>query len=356
MNPKLGFLSHFDRPMIGRRSPARMIPMRGKIDCFGQTDIGKVRDTNEDQFLIADLNKSMLIHQTSLSHEDHTRLFGGSQGQLLLVADGMGGHAAGKQASTIAVQSLAHYVLNIMPWFFRLQGHQENDLIDELKAALEEGQKSIENAVAGHAERRGMGTTLTMAYISWPRLYVVHAGDSRCYLFRTAKLEQITTDHTMAQKLVEHGVLPPEQVRESRWSHVLWNCLGGGSHELSAEVYKAQLRVGDILLLCTDGLTIGVQDDQIRTILGQPRQAEETCRALVDAANEAGGRDNITVVVAHFRSAHKQAAKAQLQEALPGELDSSPPLHGSGIPQGELVGEGVTSEKAGTHLEMVFSE
>lgn len=98
--------------------------MTGKLDCFGLTDIGKVRTANEDQFLISDLVKSLLIHHTSLSHEDHTRLFGNSQGQLLLVADGMGGHAAGKQASTIAVESLARYVLNTMPWFFRLGAHQ----------------------------------------------------------------------------------------------------------------------------------------------------------------------------------------------------------------------------------------
>ena len=111
--------------------------MIGKMDCFGLTDMGKVREANEDQFLISDLVKSMLIHQTSLSHEDHTRLFGNSQGQLLLVADGMGGHAAGQHASSIAVQSLARYVLNTMPWFFRLQESQENDLDEELIAALE---------------------------------------------------------------------------------------------------------------------------------------------------------------------------------------------------------------------------
>src|SRR5436305_1301278 len=102
--------------------------MRGKIDCFGLTDAGKVREVNEDQFLIADLNRSMLIHQTSLAHEDHTRLFGGSQGQLLLVADGMGGHAGGQRASALTVETLTHYVLNTMPWFFRLRECNDADL------------------------------------------------------------------------------------------------------------------------------------------------------------------------------------------------------------------------------------
>src|SRR5437763_7379852 len=110
--------------------------MRGKMDCFGLTDVGTAREANEDQFLIADLNKSMLIQQTTLSHEDHSRLFGGSQGKLLLVADGMGGHAAGEQASRIAVESLARYVINTKNWFFRLCEEQEEDLEEDLKAGL----------------------------------------------------------------------------------------------------------------------------------------------------------------------------------------------------------------------------
>src|SRR5262249_46734818 len=157
-------------------------------------------------FLIADLTKSMLIHQTSLSHEDHTRLFGGSQAKLLLVADGMGGHAAGQQASALAVETLAHYVLNTMPWFLGLQETEEPDLREKLQTALARCQDRIEAAAKAEPSRYGMGTTLTMAYLIWPRLYVVHAGDSRCYLLRGGRLEQITTDHTLAQKMVESGM------------------------------------------------------------------------------------------------------------------------------------------------------
>jgi len=287
--------------------------MRGKMDCFGLTDIGRVRSANEDQFLIADLNKSMLIHQTSLSHEDHTRLFGGSQGRLLLVADGMGGHAAGRRASGIAVQSLAHYVLNTMPWFYRLQEGQEADLKEDLKTALEECQRRIEAVSAANATERNMGTTLTMAYILWPRLYVVHAGDSRCYLCRDGRLEQVTTDHTIAQQLVESGALSAQEAQTSRWSHVLWNCIGGGSHELVPEVYKAALQLGDSLLLCSDGLSSCVPDKQILDLLEQGDSAEACCRKLVDAANAQGGRDNITVVVAHFRNAEDERTQGQME-------------------------------------------
>jgi serine/threonine protein phosphatase PrpC len=275
--------------------------MHTRIDCYGLSDVGKVRPVNEDQFLIADLDKSLLIHQTSLSHKDHTRLFGGSQGKLLLVADGMGGHTQGQRASAVAVQSLERYVLNTMPWFFRLEADREADLAQELKAALEECQKCIEVDALSSAERRGMGTTLTMAYILWPRLYVVHAGDSRCYLLRGSRLEQITKDHTVAQQLVDRGALSAEEAHGSHWSHVLWNCIGGGSHGLHPDVYKATLRVGDTLLLCTDGLTARVPETQIQEVLGHGASAEQTCRHLVDAANTQGGPDNITVVVAHFR-------------------------------------------------------
>jgi PPM family protein phosphatase len=283
--------------------------MRGKMDAYGLSDVGKVRPANEDQFLIADLSPSMLIHQTSLGHEDHSRLFGGSQGKLLLVADGIGGHAAGKRASTIAVDTLAHYVLNTMPCFLRFREGHEDDLEEEFRAALARCQKQVEVHVTANPECRGMGTTLTMACILWPRLYVVHAGDSRCYLSRGGKLEQVTTDQTMAQQLVEQGTLSPEEVKNSRWSHVLWNCIGGGSAQLSVEVYKGTLQMGDTLLLCTDGLTGVVGDERIGELLARSVGAEEACERLLEAANAAGGPDNITVVIARFRAGEQQPAE-----------------------------------------------
>jgi protein phosphatase len=288
--------------------------MRGKMDCFGQTDTGKVRRNNEDQFLIADLNKSMLIHQTSLSHDDHTRLFGTSQGQLLLVADGMGGHEAGEQASRLAVETLSDYIINTRDWFYRQCEEQEEDLKDELREALEQCQQRVTAASESRPELHKMGTTLTLAYLLWPRLFVVHAGDSRCYLLRGQRLEQITRDHTMAQKLVESGMLRADEAHESRWSHVLWNCIGGGSTDLQPDVYKAHLEVGDSLLLCTDGLTAHLGDEEIAALLGEKAGAVDTCRRLVDAAIERGGQDNITVIVAHFRSRLEMTARA-LHEA-----------------------------------------
>lgn len=272
-------------------------------DSRGLTDRGKVRESNQDQFLIADLAKSMLVHQTSLAIEDHQRLFGASQGRLLVVADGMGGHAGGERASTIAVNSLAQHVLNTLPWFLGLQRNQEDDLEEELKAALRRCQRNIEAEESKRAELRGMGTTLTMAYVIWPRLYVVHAGDSRGYLFRGTELHRITKDHTMAQALVDRGAMSPEEAEASRFSHILSNCIGGGTPDLSPAVYKATLQDGDTILLATDGLTKLVSDEDIAKVLAREADAGAKCEALVQAALEAGGTDNITVVVSTLKAA-----------------------------------------------------
>jgi len=299
--------------------------MRGKMDCHGLTDVGRSRNLNEDQFLIADLNKSMLVHQMSLKQDDHTRLFGGSQGQLLLVADGMGGHAAGEQASAIAVESLEQYVLNTMSWFFRLQENIESDLVDEFKAALDVCQKSIETAALINPARQGMGTTLTMAYVLWPWLYVVHVGDSRCYLFRDSRLERITTDHTVAQQLLERGAISPNDAQHSRWSHVLYNCVGGGSHELNAEVHRAELKIGDTILLCTDGLTVKMPEEKIVEVLKRPISSEDACHRLVDAANELGGPDNVTVVVARVYDSRQPTPESKAEERVEQESCDTDP-------------------------------
>jgi protein phosphatase len=136
-------------------------------------------------------------------------------------------------------------------------------------------------------------------------------------LLRGGRLEQVTTDQTVAQQLVERGALSPAEAKESRWSHVLWNCIGGGNAELSVEVSKGLLQLGDTLLLCTDGLTNRVPDEPIREMLLHARGSEEVCRRLVQAANEAGGSDNITVLVARFREAGPEALHAQEEAALP---------------------------------------
>ena len=259
----------------------------------------------------------MRVHDTSLTLDSETRVYGGSQGKLLIVADGMGGEAEGERACTIAVDQVTTYVLNSLAWCFRLEEDTEQDFEDDLKQALESCQKSIQAVVGKHPEMKSMGTTMTMVYIVWPRAFVVHVGDSRCYLLRNRQLDQITVDHTMSEIMAETGKMSREEARHSPRGHVLWNVLGGRSSELSVDVYKLTLERDDILLLCTDGLYDMVPHEKLQELLNSNTSAEVACRKLVDLANENGGRDNITVIVSHFLSPQLDEPRAFVEAEVP---------------------------------------
>ncbi len=291
--------------------------MLTQMDCFGLTNPGLKRPTNQDHYLIADLNKSMRIHDTSLTLDNETRVYGGSQGKLLVIADGMGGEAEGERACTIAVDQLTTYVLNSLSWCFRLEQDSEHDFEDHLKDALESCQKSIQDVVATHPEMHSMGTTMTMVYIVWPRAFVVHVGDSRCYLLRNGELAQITVDHTVSEIMVETGKMSREEARHSPMGHALWNVLGGRSAELAVDVYKLTLKRDDVLLLCTVGLYNMVPQETLQELLNSNSSAESACRKLVDLANQNGGKDNITVIVSHFLAPQAEDSRAFVEAEVP---------------------------------------
>jgi protein phosphatase len=269
------------------------------VDCYGRSDRGKVRRLNEDQFLIADLAKSMKVFQSTLPEADHQRRFGTRRGKVFVVADGMGGAAGGEVASGVAVETITEYVLNTLPWFLSAHDDREQELEEELKHAVEECQRRV-GKIAARSTMRGMGTTLTMAYLLWPRLYVVHAGDSRCYLVRGGRMHLITHDHTVAQQMVDRGLMAEEHLESSKWSNALWNCIGGSSDDVTADVYRASLEPGDSILLCSDGLSKFVEEAAIVRIVTQSPSAEAATQALIDAANAAGGGDNITAILARL--------------------------------------------------------
>ena len=268
-----------------------------QIHSHGLTHRGKVRETNEDHFLIARLHRSMIVEACSL--DNHERLKGRTHGYLFVVADGRGGHAAGEHASSIAVETVEHFVLHTTDWFFRLHDRHEEDLLDELKAGLQECQNRILADQAQHPQHHGMGTTITMAYVLWPRMFIVHVGDSRLYLLREGKLVQITSDHTMAQQYVAAGMMSADEADHSKWSHLLWNALGGSSAGLHVEVHRATLKPGDKILLCTDGLSKYHTEQSIAAAL-ESLPVAEACQKLISDANEACGSDNITGIVATF--------------------------------------------------------
>jgi len=274
--------------------------MTGKMDCFGLTHTGSSQPVNQDQFLIADLEKSMRIHSSSLSLDNETRVFGNSQAKLLMVADGIGNSATGDLASRLATDSITRYVLNEMPWLLENDDQSDADLRHALISAFDHCEERIVFDVLEHPERAGMGSTLTMAYLIWPQLYVVHAGHSRCYLYRNSELHQLTRDHSLAERLVTSGTLDAEEVPEI-WQSLLVNSIGGDDDsDLKPDLQKTQIQMGDTLLLCTDGLTKHVPAILISQILSQDTMADETCVRLVNQAKDNGGSDNITVVVARF--------------------------------------------------------
>jgi protein phosphatase len=230
-------------------------------------------------------------------------LAGQPAGTLLVVADGMGGMGNGDVASRIAVDTVTGYLLNVMSWAGQ-RGESDTarersdtlpDIREQLSSAIAAGNETVKSAGAeiGAPE---MGTTLTAALISWPALYVAHVGDSRCSLLRDGQLTRLTTDHTLAQQLSEQD--PAPEVIPEAWHHVLWNSLGGSRSLPKPQICKQMLEPNDILLLCSDGLTNHVSDQEIATILREEPTNQSRCQRLMDRANELGGSDNITVVVA----------------------------------------------------------
>lgn len=270
---------------------------------FGLSDVGRVRSHNEDSFLVARLERSMRLMQSSRPVSDGTKVKGPPQGWLMMVADGMGGHAGGEVASALTIDALARYAFTLMPWSLPRSKDDSRVLARGLRRAVKECQDEMRRVAAEGTGRRGMGTTLTMAYVTWPNLFVVHVGDSRAYAHREGQLYQITRDHTLAQQLVDNKVMSEDEAAESDFSNVLVNALGGESEELRVELHHALLFPKDTLLLCSDGLTKHVSNDEIRAQLdglALGDTAESTARRLVEQTNERGGTDNVTVVVAKF--------------------------------------------------------
>jgi PPM family protein phosphatase len=273
-------------------------PRRAQVELGALTHIGKVRPTNQDQYLLARLAKSFSIVSSSLPDE-HEGRESVEEGYLMLVADGMGGASGGEVASALAIEGVKQFVLHTSKWFFHLGDPDEA----QRKRILQEGLNRIDRELIEQARANpslhGMGTTLTAARTLGNELMLVQVGDSRAYLFRGGELDQLTRDQTLTQQLVDAGLLAPEEARRHRLRHVLTNVLGGQSG-VRGEVSLWRLEDSDRLLLCSDGLTGAVEDAAIAAILTKYPKPQEACEALIHAALADGGRDNITVVVAAF--------------------------------------------------------
>lgn len=305
--------------------------MTDEFDIYGMTHTGLVRKANEDQFLIATLTNKVDVQRASPDLVDLPPERSPLQGELLVVADGIGGGAAGEIASREAIRGLMDYVQYSMYWHLHERERHEQQLLEEFSKALTYCQDRLQANVRNHPERKGMGTTLTAAYIAWPKAFVLHAGDSRCYRLRSGKLQRVTKDHTMAQRMVETGALPAEQAEKSPWSRYVWNAVGGDDHAPVPELTILGLKPGDSLLLCSDGLTKHMAETDIANLLSSRLCSAEICRMLIEESCRRGGTDNITVVLGRFTEAkvladdvHDAIGSQDTEEMFPLDADLVP--------------------------------
>jgi serine/threonine protein phosphatase PrpC len=199
------------------------------------------------------------------------------------------------------VGAIVEFLLNALGWLLRLGGSGEASVRRDCTGAPRRPDACVYAAAASDPELRGMGTTLTMAYSCGTDLFVAHVGDSRCYLLRGGALQRLTRDDTLVQQMIEKGILAPERAAAHSLRHVITNVVGGTSPGVHTEVHRLSLEPGDVLLLCTDGLTTMVADDRIAEVLQASSSPSTACEQLVRLANEQGGKDNVTVIVARYR-------------------------------------------------------
>lgn len=269
-------------------------PRDDEIDAFGLTHPGKVRRGNQDHFLIASLRKQMEVHVTSLP----------SQGQLVaserlaflaMVADGVGGGPGGEDASRLAAEAITQYVTQSLECYYTADPTDEAAFPQALEEAALRCHMDVSRQAMDDPERAGMATTLTLWLGVWPRAYLLQVGDSRCYLLRDGELQQISRDQTMAQELLDQGVITRTDLLNTRWAGVLASAIGGP--QAAPIVTRLDQVWGDAGLLCSDGLTRHVGDDRIRERLATMTSARQACESLLEDALDAGGTDNITILV-----------------------------------------------------------
>jgi serine/threonine protein phosphatase PrpC len=261
-------------------------PIRLRV--FGRTDVGQIRDHNEDNFVVADLS----LGSRDVLDPGHAQLVG-ERGMLLGVCDGMGGAAAGEVASQLAVDMI----------FQRMMAGElpsdRNDLAARLVAAIEAAGARIFAEAKADRTRRGMGTTSTAAALLDDHLFLGQVGDSRGYLLRGEKLCQVTRDQSLANQLIEAGQLTEEEAETFEHSNIILQALGT-TDSVQVDLTYVEIKRGDVLMLCSDGLSGMIRNEEIREVLRSYPDPAEACRELTDRANQAGGHDNITVIVARF--------------------------------------------------------
>ncbi len=262
------------------------------VSVYAQTDLGRTRDHNEDAFLVADLSTGREVVITEPVSETI-----GHRGFLFLVADGMGGAAAGELASSMAADLIFAHLTQALA---DEEEVTQERFIFRLQEAVELANLQIHSYAKEHQEVRGMGTTATVAGVLQGRLYLAQVGDSRGYLVREGTAVQLTKDQSLTQRLVDAGELTEEEAERSERRNIILQALGPDAH-IRVELTYQDLKPGDTLVLCSDGLSGLVKRDEIAAAVSNPSESiQQTTQDLIDRANQRGGPDNVTVVLARF--------------------------------------------------------
>ena len=244
-----------------------------KLIHAARTDVGMIRSGNEDNFTV-----------------DVAAARG-----IFIVADGMGGHAAGEVASEMAVQIVQRELVGVKS----LDG---DDVVKLVSAALKRANRAIHDRTITEVDKQGMGTTASVLIVSGGRYLIGQVGDSRVYLLRDGSLSQLTKDHSYVQEQVDAGFLTPEQARYHPYSNVITRCVGAGQ-DVEPDIYRGEVRAGDLYLVASDGLTGMVDDRRLAHLLGSRAEPERKVQALISEANGRGGLDNITAIIVHVLEA-----------------------------------------------------
>ena len=261
-----------------------------RVKLFARTDVGQVREHNEDNFLVADLTR----RSRGLLEANRATAIG-MQGAVFAVCDGMGGAAAGEIASQLAVDIIYERLIDALGE----RGLTRDDLARRLVRAVESAGLRIFHEAKADRSRRGMGTTVTAAALVDDVLFLAQVGDSRGYILRGDVLVQVTRDQSLVNQLIEAGQLTEEEAETFEHNNIILQALGT-SDTVQVDLTFAELRKGDLLLLCSDGLSGMVRYDEIKEILRSSVEPLDICKALTERANAAGGHDNITVIVVQF--------------------------------------------------------
>jgi PPM family protein phosphatase len=290
--------AEFPSPLLNLESP-REASSKVHIDVAALSDVGKVRDRNEDHFYVARGGRHVTTLITNVPPAEIPSQFQ-ETAYLLIVADGMGGHAGGEVASRLAIATLINIILHAPDWIMRLDDEHAEKLMNRAAARYRIVHETLQEKARLDPALKGMGTTMTAALSLGRDLFVAQVGDSRAYRFRDGTLQLLTRDQTQAQMLADEGLIRQQDVARHRLRHVLTSALGGSGSHMRTEIERTTLADGDRLLLCSDGLTDMVEDAEIAEVLGREARSEEACRLLVDRALAKGGKDNVTVVLARY--------------------------------------------------------